>query len=147
MPHSAVRALPIHKYRYAAENGAVVRQILDALSRHLKQEVVTNMKERMEGSSGTIAGFCVGPDTARLAGGVKMMLEALKQHLTDFNFKDVRDGVVKLRQLGRIMTGSDALGAKEYPPCLWSSTTCVSRAARLQVSPDVSDEDLRHACR
>ena len=45
MPHSAVTALPIHKYRYAAENAAVVRQILDALSRHLKQEVVTNMEE------------------------------------------------------------------------------------------------------
>ena len=69
----------------------------------------------MEGSSGTIADFCVGPDTARLAGRVKMMLEALKQHLTDFNFKDVRDGVVELRQLGRIMTGSDALGCESVP--------------------------------
>ena len=42
-----------------------------------------------------------------------MMLVALEQHLTDFNFKDVRDGIVKLRQLGRIMTGSDALGLRE----------------------------------
>ena len=90
------------------------------------------------------------------------MLKALEQHLTDFNFKEVRDGVVKLRQLGRIMTGPSPSVARVCPSCLRSSTTCVSRAskwqvttvsklgkmyARLEVSPDVSDEDLRHACR
>ena len=55
MLHLVVTALPIHKYRYTAENATAVHQILDALSRHLKQEVVTNMKARMEGSSETIA--------------------------------------------------------------------------------------------
>ena len=43
------------------------------------------------------------------------MPEALEQHLTDFNFKEVRDGVVKLRQLGRITTGSVALGCESVP--------------------------------
>ena len=47
MRHSAVTALPIHKYRYAAENATAVHQLLDALSRHLMQEEVTNMKQRM----------------------------------------------------------------------------------------------------
>ena len=51
----------------------------------------------------------VRPDVAKIAGGVKMVLEALEQHLADFNFKEVRDVVVKLRQLGRIMTGAVAL--------------------------------------
>ena len=38
-----------------------------------------------------------------------MVLEALEQHLADFNFKVVKDVVVKLGQLGRIMTGAVAL--------------------------------------
>ena len=45
-----VAALPIHRYRCAAENATAVHRILGALSRHLKQEEVTNMKERMEWS-------------------------------------------------------------------------------------------------
>ena len=48
----------------------------------------------------------------------KMMLEASEQHLTDFHFKEVRDGVVKLRQLGRIMTGAAALCC-EFEPSLF----------------------------
>ena len=95
MLHSVVTALPIHKYRYVAENATAVHQVLDALS--------AGRGDEHEGTDGgvleTIADLVSG--LARLAGGVKMMLEALEQHLMDFNFKEVRDGVVKLRQLGR----------------------------------------------
>ena len=66
-------------------------------------------------------GFCgVRPDASRLADAVKMMLEALEQHLADLNIKEVRDGVVKLRQFGRIMMGVVALccETRVSPPCL-----------------------------
>ena len=60
--HSVVTALPIHKYRYAAENATSVHQILDALS-HLKQEEVTHMK----GTDGGVLRHHCGPNAARLA--------------------------------------------------------------------------------
>ena len=41
-----------------------------------------------------MCGFCgVRPDASRLADAVKMMLEALEQHLADLHIKEVRDGV------------------------------------------------------
>ena len=97
-------------------------------------------------------GFCgVRPDASRLADAVKMMLEALEQHLADLNIKEVRDGVVKLRQFGRIMMGVVALccETRVSPPCLRSSTTCASRTARLQAEnfPNLGRCTLCWRCR
>jgi len=107
-------------------------------------------------------GLCgVRLDGASIAGGVKMTLKALDRDLTDFNIKQVRDGDVKLRQLGRIMTGSIALCC-EGEPCVFELNNLrVSHFetaggepsklgkmyALLEVSPGASNDDLRHACR
>ena len=47
MQQRLLAALPIHKYRCAAENAIAVRYSLHALSRHMKREEVTNMKQQM----------------------------------------------------------------------------------------------------
>ena len=99
-----------------------------------------------------MCGFCgVRPDASRLADAVKMMLEALEQHLVDLHIKEVRDGVVKLRQLGRIMMGVVALCCemRVSPPCLRSSTTCASRTSSLQAGnfPNLGRCTLCWRCR
>ena len=48
MQQRLLAALPIHKYRCAAENAIAVRYSLHALSRHVKLEEMTNMKQLME---------------------------------------------------------------------------------------------------
>ena len=75
---------------------ALVQQNMDTIGR-LLFAACCKWTQNMRGLCG------VTLDAARIAGGVKMVLEALEQHLADFNFKEVRDVVVKLRQLGRII--------------------------------------------
>ena len=80
---------------------ALVQQNMDAFCRLFCSVL------RVESDHARLVGL--RPDVAKIAGGVKMVLEAFEQHLADFNFKEVRDVVVKLGQLGRIMPGAVAL--------------------------------------
>ena len=85
-------------------------------------------------------------DAARIAGGVKMMLQALEEHLTDFNFKEVRDAVVKLGQLGRIMTGAVALCCECEPSVFEELNNLrVSHFGIAEVELSKSWEDARSA--
>ena len=104
----------------------------------------------------------VRPGVTNIASMVKKMLEALEKHLTDFAFREVRDALVKLRQLGRIMTGPVALCCECEPLvfeelnvlCILHFETAGEELSKLgkmyallEVSPNASNGDLRHAVR
>ena len=105
---------------------ALARQNMDAFGR---------LSARYDKWTQNTRSLCgVRPDAARIAGGAKVMLEALEQHLADFNFKEVRDVVVKLRQLDRIMTGAVALCCECEPSVFEElNNLCVSRCETPEV--------------
>ena len=63
---------------------------------------------------------------ASTAGGAKNDVGGVEQHLTDFNFMEV-----KIRLLGRIQRLSSPSVARVSLSCLRSSATCASRTLRL----------------
>ena len=117
-------------------NVAVVQQNMDSFNRCFARYF--NWSQNMR----TLRD--VRPDVASIASMVKKMLKALEKHLPDFAFREVRDDLVKLRQLGRIMTGPVALCC-ECEPLVFEELNVGKMYALLEVSPSASNEDLRHA--